>query len=266
MRTIILDIDGTLADDRYRRDVADEVFTRSQRNTPEWLETYFTGTKLDQPLTHTVEFARPLLRNARVLFVTGRPEKLYFETMAWIEAQFGELENFSLLMRPDTGRLASLSSPELKVALLGTLHVDDFNWSDVEAAYDDRVDVLKAYRKAGCTGALVVAGYVRNTHLHDEAPDPDSSAPALLRQMATTYEERNKVYGDNFRRVGPIMRILFPDGVPPELIGSDHFHLFELKIVKLTRFAISGLTHVDSIHDDGVYSAMIESSLREKQK
>lgn len=64
--------------------------------------------------------------------------------------------------------------------------------------------------------------------------------------------------------VGKVMAVLFPDGIPAALLHADHWHLFELKIVKLTRFAASGLTHVDSVHDDAVYSAMIESCLLEK--
>lgn len=83
----------------------------------------------------------------------------------------------------------------------------------------------------------------------------------ILAQMAMTYKERNAVYGDNFKMVAKLMAVLFPDGVPAELVTQDHFHLFELKLVKLSRFAISHLTHQDSIHDDAVYSAMIESIL-----
>ena len=86
----------------------------------------------------------------------------------------------------------------------------------------------------------------------------------ILADMANTYRERNTVYGDNYKRVGPIMEILFPDGVPAELLGSDQFHLFELIIVKLSRFAISGLQHQDSIHDASVYGAMIEAIVIEQ--
>lgn len=86
----------------------------------------------------------------------------------------------------------------------------------------------------------------------------------ILRMMANTFEERNKVYGSNYERVAPIMKILFPDGLTPEILHSDQWHLFELIVVKLTRFAISGLQHKDSIHDTGVYAAMIGSIL-EKQ-
>lgn len=103
--------------------------------------------------------------------------------------------------------------------------------------------------------------------MHD---DLDKSLPArdaatILDDMSDTFRERNKVYGSNYKMVGPMMKVLFPDGVPPELLHSDKFHLFELKLVKISRFAISGMTHVDSIHDDAVYSAMIESILLEEQ-
>jgi len=87
----------------------------------------------------------------------------------------------------------------------------------------------------------------------------------ILGEMAQTFKERNAVYGDNYRMVSKLMAVLFPHGVPSELVTTEHFHLFELKLVKLSRFAISNLTHMDSIHDDAVYSAMIESILTEQE-
>jgi len=101
----------------------------------------------------------------------------------------------------------------------------------------------------------------------NKAPAPDAapcSAADVLADMARTYRERNAVYGDNFRMVGPMMRALFPDGVPAATLHSDQFHLFELVLVKLSRFAISGLRHKDSIHDSAVYCAMIEAILNEQ--
>ena len=62
------------------------------------------------------------------------------------------------------------------------------------------------------------------------------------------------------------MKTLFPNGVPSYLLHSDHFHLFELMVVKMSRFAISGLKHQDSIHDLCVYAAMIESILSEEEE
>lgn len=92
----------------------------------------------------------------------------------------------------------------------------------------------------------------------------NKTAADVLQEMADTYRERNAIYGSNFKMVAPLVAVLFPDGVPPELVTTHQWHLFELKLVKLSRFAISNLTHVDSIHDDAVYSAMIEAILREK--
>lgn len=84
-------------------------------------------------------------------------------------------------------------------------------------------------------------------------------AADILDEMASTFRERNAVYGDNFKMVGKLMATLFPNGAPPGLLHSDQFHLFELVLVKLSRYAISGLTHRDSIHDAGVYCAMCEA-------
>ena len=97
-----------------------------------------------------------------------------------------------------------------------------------------------------------------------EAP-PVRTAADILDSMAETFRERNKVYGSNYKMVAPLVRALFPNGVPPDLVVTHQWHLFELKLVKLSRFAISNLTHVDSIHDDGVYSAMIESIITNQE-
>lgn len=91
------------------------------------------------------------------------------------------------------------------------------------------------------------------------------NAADILAEMADTYRERNKVYGDNYKRVGAVMAQLFPEGVvlrTPE--DFNVWHLFELMIVKLTRFANSDLKHEDSIHDLAVYAAMVESLIRKE--
>jgi hypothetical protein len=93
------------------------------------------------------------------------------------------------------------------------------------------------------------------------------TAADILAEMADTYRERNKVYGDNYKRVGEVMVALFPQGVT--INTKDEFnvwHLFELMIVKLTRFANSGLSHEDSIHDLAVYAAMVESLIRKENQ
>ena len=91
----------------------------------------------------------------------------------------------------------------------------------------------------------------------------NKDAAQILEEMANTFRERNRVYGDNYKNVGEVMVALFPKGI--NLRSNDDFniwHLFELMIVKITRFANSDLKHKDSIHDAAVYAAMVESLIK----
>ena len=82
----------------------------------------------------------------------------------------------------------------------------------------------------------------------------------ILKKAAQTFHERNAVYKDNANNVANVMGALFPNGVVLKTPDDfNRWHLFELLIVKLTRFANSGLLHKDSIHDAMVYAAMVES-------
>jgi hypothetical protein len=90
----------------------------------------------------------------------------------------------------------------------------------------------------------------------------DVSVPALLEGAAATFRERNAVYKDNKDNVGQVLKALFPNGIHLATVEDfTKWHLFELAIVKMTRFANSGLTHVDSIHDQGIYTFMVESEV-----
>lgn len=219
-----------------------------------------------------------------ILIVTARPESVRKQTDAWLKkqctspSQYVDLSNVILLMRPAGD---SSHSPLLKVGLIWRWAHQQRHAVEFHKAYDDRVDVLRAYEAAGIVAwddcVMVTKDFLVSPPLGALA-EPTTNGepgvlvvqpkkrkptpPSLLRDMAATYEERNKVYGDNFLRVGGILQAMFPNGV--KLSSAEDFvrwHLFELKIVKLSRFAVSGLTHQDSIHDDGVYSAMVESLL-----
>lgn len=92
------------------------------------------------------------------------------------------------------------------------------------------------------------------------------TVPDILEDMAGTYRTRNLIYKDNFNKVGSILFLLHgPDSSAPMANFQDTverqtlFDLYRMIIGKLTRFAESGLTHVDSIHDLAVYAAMVES-------
>lgn len=92
-----------------------------------------------------------------------------------------------------------------------------------------------------------------------------TDAADVLSEAAETFAERNAVYKDNFKIVGEVLDALHG---AKELHGAKDYevwHLWELLVVKLTRFAVSDLTHKDSIHDIIVYAAMIESILRNRE-
>jgi len=82
-----------------------------------------------------------------------------------------------------------------------------------------------------------------------------------LKAAGETFIQRNAVYNDNYKRVGQVMRALFPEGV--ELKTSEDFerwHILELMVVKLTRYTNNWETtggHPDSLEDLSVYSAML---------
>lgn len=88
------------------------------------------------------------------------------------------------------------------------------------------------------------------------------SAADFLDEAAQTFRDRNAVYGDNFKRVGAVMAALFPDGITLKT-EDDHnrFHIFALCVIKLTRYTQNWSKggHPDSIHDNTVYSAMLEA-------
>lgn len=97
---------------------------------------------------------------------------------------------------------------------------------------------------------------------------PPQRPSEVLCAMAKTFEARNDTYGDNWRVVGQVMAALHPGRGVSLADSADHelFHLWSLLIVKITRFAASNLSHIDSMHDAAVYAAMIESILQERAR
>jgi hypothetical protein len=74
----------------------------------------------------------------------------------------------------------------------------------------------------------------------------------FLEAAGMTYKERNAVYQDNFRVVGRVMEALFPSGAPALHDQHDYnrWHIFELAIVKLTRYVANwGNPDRDSLVD-----------------
>ena len=245
MTVTIFDLDGCLSDDRHRR----HLLPGPNAHTHDY-EQYHGECNKDIAVHHNV--VTGAAQRGSIILVTGRSQNQWDKTAAWFKTHFG-VDPTAILMRPDNNYQRA---PDLKVSLLSDFGVSP---SDVSAAYDDREDVLDGYRKWG----------VPINHLHKmrvEDYEHPSTAADVLQNMADTFRIRQRQYADNWRMVPEVIKVLFPDGVPSELVTRPEWHLFELKIVKLTRFAISNLTHVDSIHDDAVYSAMIEHIINNEER
>lgn len=95
-------------------------------------------------------------------------------------------------------------------------------------------------------------------------PEPTpKTVPQLLREMAATYEERNKTYGSNYRKFGGLLKSQFPNGIPAmDEDGWNRLGVWLMVQVKMSRYAESmlrdGRGHLDSAHDAAVYAAMLE--------
>ena len=91
--------------------------------------------------------------------------------------------------------------------------------------------------------------------------EQENSPLRIIQEMHNTFKERNQMYGDSFQSVGEIIKILFPDGVKLSSVEEFRkFSAFNFIVVKIIRFA-PYMDHTDSIHDVGVYCAILESMM-----
>ena len=94
------------------------------------------------------------------------------------------------------------------------------------------------------------------------------TVPQILRDGASTYEERNCLYADNYKRIGQILAVLFPEGLPSmDAEGWNRFGVWFMAFNKLVRYAMQQQHggNVDSAHDAMVYAAMLEELTRGRE-
>lgn len=82
-----------------------------------------------------------------------------------------------------------------------------------------------------------------------------------LRKAAGIYDERNALYGDNYKRFGKIMTQIFPDGLVIKTADDwNRVGIWVQKMAKVTRYAAQFTKggHEDSLDDDAVYTMMLQ--------
>lgn len=101
------------------------------------------------------------------------------------------------------------------------------------------------------------------TRMDMEAAQTHPAAP-LLRQMARTYNERRAIYGPSEQKYADICMAHFPNGLTLKAREDwVRWGLLHMILSKLARYTHDFHTpHVDSIHDAGPYSAMLEAEDR----
>ena len=87
-----------------------------------------------------------------------------------------------------------------------------------------------------------------------------ANVPDMLRSAAKIYEDRNKIYGDNYKRFGPALNGLL-NGV--ELSTPDDFNRFGILVQifsKVSRYCnmFDKGGHNDSLDDIAVYAMMLK--------
>lgn len=251
-RIFVLDMDGCISDDRARRHLIDD-----HAATPEEkYDAYHRASMDDPPIQGNIRLAKELSKTAMPVVITSRSEVAREETEKWL-VNHAPFRVDHVLMRPLGNHDPSII---LKPALLqdwvaGLGHTS----VDITLCLDDREDVLAAWRDLGLRAIRV--GLDRDEPLSEVRCGP----AAILRNMAATCEDRQGMYGEVWRIVPQLVGLLFPDGVPPWLLTDPRWHLFELALVKLARFAHSDLKHRDSIHDMGVFCALVENVIAEEE-
>jgi hypothetical protein len=241
----IFDIDGCVSDDRHRRHLLPVNGTCQDDFEP------YHEQCSEDPVMNAGYVQEHERLGHKIVFLTSRPVKYRAATKEWLAKHFGK--EWLLGMRPIANQLAS---PQVKEFLIESTEIEA---GQVDMAYDDRQDVLDMYSDHGIPTTLLTYP------VGEVEASVNCRTKEILLNAAHTFALRDEEYGSNWRQVAPIMRSLFPRGLPDGIVFEDHWHLFELLVVKLTRFANSGLEHRDSIHDAAVYCAMIEAILLENE-
>ena len=237
----IIDLDGTIADDRHRIPFIDHEANTLTDKYHEYHSRCYADPVINRDIVddHVAE-------GHKIIFNTSRPEEFRNPTCAWLTMNFKLPEDTLLVMRPNGNHESShvLKPKAIRQYIFGHEHV---------IAYDDKPAVCDAYLFVGVNKHVCIGPM-------PQAIQTDS-VPQLLRQAAETFEERNKAYGDAYKNGGKVMHQLFPNGLT---LNTEEewirFGVFTMIVSKMTRYAANMKSggHKDSAHDLAVYAAMLE--------
>ena len=144
MNVYISDIDGTIADNTHRQDLA---------MVKEW-DAFFDLCDEDKPIKHMRLLLNDLSvagrHGAQIVYVTGRPERVRSKTFQWLHDH--DFPKGRMFMRQDGDH-----RPDhiIKVELLAIVRAEI---GDPVMVFDDRNSVVKMWRELGVPVAQVAEG------------------------------------------------------------------------------------------------------------
>lgn len=135
-RTVICDLDGTVADCSHRLIHINE--------KPKSWPKFIAGIPEDKPIFQTIEIVLSLWRVGYVVvFLTGRSEECRVSTVAWLNTHVPLLANNPLYMRPLKDHRPDYIIKEELFQVIKQEHAGPF------VAFEDRGRVVDMWRKNG---------------------------------------------------------------------------------------------------------------------
>ena len=132
----IFDIDNCLSDDEWRIDK----IKKEEGLTPDEIYKEYHALA-PQDTAKNLDFVNEDHADDTIIIITSRPEEYCKQTEEWLKKN--KIGYWKLLMRPKGNHKPSA---ELKIDLFDSLGIEP---EEVTCAYDDRSDIIRAYRKRG---------------------------------------------------------------------------------------------------------------------
>lgn len=147
MKTVIFDLDGTLALIDHRRHWLDKQQHPELSSNERWRR-FFSACIDDQPNAPVIHILRELCRNFRIVILSGRSDEVRKETELWLEKNAIAYDEFKMRRADDF-----TADEQLKRDWLA-----EIGPSNVFAVFDDRDKVVAMWRAAGLTCFQVANG------------------------------------------------------------------------------------------------------------
>ena len=144
MKTVIFDLDGTLADITKRREMSTK-----ENGKIDW-DVFFEPNNIwfDLPNEPVITMAQLLSEKHRIVIFSGRSKATKTETKRWL--QKFDVPFDVIKMRPTSNEWKFMPDDELKQHWLDTLFPDDKR-KDILCVFDDRQKVVDMWRRNGIT-------------------------------------------------------------------------------------------------------------------